>query len=131
MRFGFVVVAAVLGGLPGCDSGATECACPATGLTVNLPPGLAGGVVAWSVSGEACTGARVTCTSDSATSCTTYHVAPAQAGACSVGIDFANGTSFTDDVTVVSTGGCCAGLRADPPSAGEIDVPAPVDAGDD
>jgi hypothetical protein len=129
MRVVVAVVIAVGLGLSGCDPGATECSCPLTGLTVTIPPALTGDVIVVTPSGQACAGAKVTCTSDSA-SCATYHVDPTSAGPCHLDIDFSSGTVFSDDLTVVSTTGCCAGLRASPSSAGDIDVPAPlVDAG--
>lgn len=118
-----------------CDSGGTECVCPAVGLTVTLPTSLAGGVAVFTPSGAACQGAKVTCSSSNAASCASYRVTPVAAGDCLLTLDFNDGTSFTDDLTVVSTTGCCAGLRADPPSAADIDVPSPdagvLDAADD
>jgi len=116
--------------LASCDSGGTECACPAAGLTVNIPRALAGDVTAIMPSGLACTDASVDPTPAAGRAAAVYRVAPTQAGPCGIDILFSDGTTFSDDVTVVETTGCCAGLRTSPASAAEIDVPAPGDAGE-
>lgn len=128
-RAGFAVLVASFlvgrgGGVVSCDTGGTECQCPSTGLTIHLPAAVAGKVVSVETSGLACKGAVIQ--PDPATSrVTELHVAPTEPGQCHLEILFATGTTFSDDVTVVETPGCCAGLRTDPLGAASIDVPGP------
>jgi len=127
VRAAFVVVS-VLVSSAGCDSGGTECLCPSAGLTVNLPDTLAAKVVSITPSGLACSDAGIVPTPGPSTS-STYRIAPAQPGQCQIDIQFSDGTTFSDELTVVETTGCCAGLHTAPTGAAEIDVPAPEDAG--
>jgi hypothetical protein len=119
----FLAFAAVVG----CDSGGTECECPSVGLTVNLPAPLAGELTAIEPSGLACTGARVIPARGADVAPTQFQIEPTTTGPCHLDILFTDGTVFSDDVTVIQTTGCCAGLRTEPPGAAEIDVPPPLD----
>ena len=118
---------------PGCDSGGTECECPATGLTVSLPPALVGGVTQIVPSELACADAGVSPTPGSAAAsrATAFQITPTQPGQCQIVIYLSDGTTFSDSLTVVETTGCCAGLRTSPIAAANIDVPAPSEAGAD
>jgi len=111
-----------------CNSGGTECECPATGLTVNIPAPIAGPEGSINLSGLACAGAAVVPTAGNPRSTTQYRVQPTRPGPCSLDIVLADGTTFSDAVVVVETTGCCTGLRTDPLGAAEIDVPPPFDA---
>jgi hypothetical protein len=111
----------------GCDSGGTECECPSVGLTVNLPAVLAGELTSIEPSGLACTAARVIPIGGPDVTPNQFHVEPTTTGPCHLDILFTDGTVFSDDLTVIQTTGCCAGLRTEPPGAAEIDVPPPLD----
>ncbi len=115
--------------LAACDSGGTECECPAAGLTVNVPLPLAREVTAITPSDLACTGATIDPDPSTVHNAKVFHVTPTQAGPCQIEIFFSDGTTFSDQLTVVETTGCCAGLRTSPLGAAEIDVPPPEDAG--
>ena len=127
MSLGLVPIAPIA--LAACDSGGTECVCPSAGLTVNIPEVLVGHVVSIEPSGLACAGAIVKPTPGSGVSASLFQVLPTQTGPCSLDIIFQDGTTFSDELTVVQTTGCCAGLRTTPPEAAEIDVPSPSDGG--
>ncbi len=133
MRLGrhFVVqvMVSATAALPACDSGGTECTCSAAGLTVNVPQALAGQVTQIATSGKACADAAVDPPPGATPATAVFHVEPTQAGPCTLDIFFRDGTTFSDDLTVVETSGCCAGLRTSPPGAAAVDVPAPSDAG--
>jgi len=118
----------VVAGFAGCDSGGTECQCGAAGLTVSIPSGLATDVYSIVPIGLACTNAVVDPTPGPNVRAAQYHVTPTQTGPCHLDIDLTDGTTFSDDVVVIQTTGCCAGLRTDPPGAAEITVPPPIDA---
>ena len=120
---------ALSGPLVACDGGGTECECGAAGLTVTLPAALVGQLTSIAPSGPACTGATVNPPPARAGSAASFQVEPTRPGACHVDLYFSDGTTFSDDVTVVETTGCCAGLRTTPPGAADIAVPAPLDAG--
>ena len=130
--FSLVVLAlfAVSGGFLACDSGGTECVCPSTGLTVSLPSALIGGVTAIQLSGLACADGGVSPDPVPESPAQTFHITPTQPGQCQIDILLADGTTVSDNLTVVETTGCCAGLRTSPTGAAEIDVPAPEDAGE-
>jgi hypothetical protein len=123
------VMVSVTTALSACDSGGTECDCSAAGISVNLPQALAGQVTQIATSGEACAEAVISPAPDAAPTATVFHVAPTEAGPCSIDIFFRDGTTFSDDLTVVETTGCCGGFRTTPPGAAQIGVPAPGDAG--
>jgi hypothetical protein len=96
-------------------------------LTVNVPEALASGVLSITPTGMACMGAAVSPTPGAKVAATQFHIEPRQTGPCHLDILFTDGTAFDDEVTVIETTGCCAGLRTDPPGAADIDVPPPLD----
>jgi hypothetical protein len=97
-------------------------------LTVSIPSALATEVLSIVPSGLACTNAVVDPNPAPSRSALEYHVSPNQTGPCHLDIDFTDGTTFSDDVVVIQTTGCCAALRTDPPGAADIAVPSPIDA---
>ncbi len=123
------VVVSATAALAACDSGGTECQCSAAGLTVDLPQSLAGQVTQIATSGQACADAAIDPTPGSSVVTTVFRIEPTHPGPCGLDIYFSDGTTFSDDLTVVQTTGCCAGLRTSPPGAATIGVPAPYDAG--
>jgi len=103
----------------------TECAgkCANPALFVVVPPAEVGqvqGVVATDV---ACAGSPVSCASNADGGCAQYTILPVAKGNCHVDVFLASGTTFSVDVKIVQTTGCCAGLYADPASAATIEVP--------
>jgi hypothetical protein len=131
-RVAYAAVLLVFMRAAACDSGGTECLeCPSTGLTLNLPAPLVGQVISIETSEGACVGAVVQPSVDAGASrsATQFHVQPTQAGQCQIVIIFADGTSFSDQLLVVETTGCCAGLHTSPLGAAAIDVPSPFDGG--
>jgi hypothetical protein len=121
---------AIVALLSACDSGGTECACLAAGLTVNVPRPLASAIVAITPTGLACSHASIVPNPATVHDATVFTIEPTQPGPCQIEIQFTDGTTFSDELTVVETTGCCAGLRTSPSGAAQIDVPAPGDAGD-
>lgn len=113
-----------------CDSGGTECVCPSTGLTVNLPSALIGGVTGIQLSGLACADGGVSPDPVPQSPAQSFHVTPTQPGQCQIDILLTDGTTVSDNLTVVETTGCCSGLRTSPTGAADIDVPAPPEAGE-
>jgi hypothetical protein len=114
--------------LAACDSGGTECVCPSAGLTVSLPSPLVGQVTTITGSGLACADAAVAPAPTPHVTATSFHIEPTQPGMCQIDLSFTDGTTFSDQLTVVETTGCCAGLRTSPLGAAQIDVPPPGDA---
>jgi hypothetical protein len=96
---------------------------------VNLPSALGGEVQSITPSGPACASASVDPDPASVRYANLFRIEPTETGSCQLTIDFSDGTTFSDTVTVVETTGCCAGLRTSPASAAQIDVPAPGDGG--
>jgi hypothetical protein len=126
--------AAILAGLAlsasGCTSSNTECDCSPARLHVNVPEERALDVSGVSLSGPACAGVTPGCDGlGVAGGCVEYGFQAAATGDCHVDVDFASGEVFSADVNITQVTGCCAGLYADPASAGEIDVPGAADAG--
>jgi hypothetical protein len=113
----------------GCDGGGTECACSSAGITVSLPSQLVGQLQQVVASGPACQGATVSPSVNAGTHATTFHIDPVQPGSCQLELYFGDGTSFSDELTVVESSGCCGGLRTSPPGAADIGVPASREAG--
>jgi hypothetical protein len=96
-------------------------------VTLNVPPESAAAITTVMTSGAACTSAKQSCEKQAPTGgCSTLLIVPQQPGTCHVEVDFADGTVFVADVPIVEMSGCCAGLYAHPPSAGQIDVPPGV-----
>ncbi|HSQ67010.1 MAG TPA: hypothetical protein VLM85_27520 [Polyangiaceae bacterium] len=103
----------------------TECAgmCTNPALSVVVPQAEVGQVLDVVASDVACAGASVTCASTADGGCPQYTIVPIAKGNCHVDVFLASGTTFSADVKIVQTTGCCAGLYADPASAATIEVP--------
>jgi hypothetical protein len=108
----------------------SECDCLSPTLQVSVPPESAGAVAEMRVSGPACAGATVTCAQDGIGGCASWRFAATAAGNCHIDVLFNVGTTFAQDVAIVETKGCCAGLYPDPESAGTINVPTPAGSPD-
>jgi hypothetical protein len=113
----------------GCDSGGTECVCSAAGITVTLPKSLAGLLTQAATSGAACQAAVVDPPPVASVRATVFHIEPVQPGPCHIDLFFRDGTTFSEDFTIIQATGCCGGLRTAPPGAAEVSVPPPSDAG--
>jgi hypothetical protein len=125
-----VAAVSVVALTPGCHPDTTECECALQGFTVSIsPPTMQSSQL--TPSGPACATATVSCTSPlPAGACATYRVVPDAPGTCHVDLFFSGGTDAEQDVNIVQASGCCAGLYADPPSAGAVEFPSPGVAGD-
>jgi hypothetical protein len=121
---------AALVALAGCGSSENKCSCVDTAIIVRVPPERASSVIDVTPSGTACAQVKATCVEGDTSACTRYRILPIASGFCQVDIDFAMGAPrFSADAHVVPGSGCCGGFVADPPSAGEIDVPSASDGG--
>ena len=103
----------------------TECAgkCANPALFVVVPPAEVGQVLDVVATDVACAGSPVSCASNADGGCAQYTILPVAKGNCHVDVFLASGTTFSVDVKIVQTTGCCAGLYADPASAATIEVP--------
>jgi hypothetical protein len=130
--FAATAAASILGTALACDEGSgTECACTPQGFTVTIETGATAQTTQLVPSGPACTMATVTCTSDDGgPECTAYRVIPTASGTCVIDVYFGGGTADEQDVNIVHDTGCCSGFYPDPPSAGDVDFPAPGAPGD-
>jgi hypothetical protein len=128
-------VAALLFATPACNGDKTECSCVSPGFTVTITTITTIDTTPASqlmASGPACAAATITCElpTAGASACTTYRVVPSAPGACEVDLYFSSGTDDEQDVNIVEATGCCSGYYADPPSAGDVEFPAPAAAPD-
>ena len=110
-----------------------ECACTDSALVVRIPPDRAASVIDVVPSGPACAGARVSCAETppgGGPGCVRFSIIAVASGNCHLDVDFSSGPGrFSADLRLAQ-GSCCHAFYADPPSAGEIDVPsAGLDAG--
>ncbi len=122
------VAAVTFGALSACSSPAPQCDCAEPNVRIAVPADLAAAAHAPTPSG-ACAGGAVSCTQQGTAGCLAYTVTPRTAGTCHIDVDFDTGRRFSADVKIISATGCCAGLYPDPPSAGDIAIPAGPDAG--
>jgi len=114
-----------------CDStGQSACDCDDPTITINIPTDVAASATLKALSGPACEGVLPSCTNQT-NGCSQYQFDAAGAGDCQIEVDFATGSSFNADITVIAADDpCCNGFFASPPSAATVDVPAPSpDAG--
>ncbi len=112
----------------GCSSSGATCDCTDPAITVHIPGDIAASVSSVNLSGAGCSGATATATNQT-NGGTAYSFNASGIGTCTIDVVFANGTSFSDDLTIVQQTGCCAGFYASPVSAADVDVPEPGDAG--
>jgi hypothetical protein len=125
---GLVLASAVVASAA-CSSADTQCECADPALRVLVPPESAVAVTELRLTGPACEGVTWSCSRPGTEGgCATYQFTAKAAGACHVEVVFVNGT-YTRDVTIVASTGCCEGFRADPSTASDINVVPPVGAG--
>lgn len=114
-----------------CTASHEECNCVPSRMHVIVPDERALDVTSVVLGGPACAGVAIACDRPGvAGGCDEYGFQADAGGDCRVDVYFASGTTFSADVTVSLTTGCCAGYYAVPPNAGEIDVPDVPAAGD-
>jgi hypothetical protein len=123
--FAATAAASILASATACDDGRTECACTPQGFIVTIETGATAETTELVPSGPACATAAVTCTSDAGAACAAYQVIPNASGNCVIDVYFSGGTTDEQDVNIVHDTGCCSGFYPDPPSAGDVDFPAP------
>jgi hypothetical protein len=105
-----------------------QCDCIDPSLRVSVPIESAAAVSEVRLSGSGCTGAQIVCAQEGTGGCATWRFAANGAGTCHIEVLFKVGTTYTRDVTIAQTTGCCAGLYPTPENAGEIDVTVPPGA---
>ncbi len=129
--FGWIALGAGswLGPLAACGTSSAVCECEDPTLHVAIPQDLASSATIPVLSG-ACAGESVSCSKLAGGGCAEYAFVSHKAGACHLDLDFATGRRFSADVKIAESAGCCAGFFAEPPSAGDIQVPE-MDAGTD
>ncbi|MEO6420340.1 MAG: hypothetical protein ABIP39_13065 [Polyangiaceae bacterium] len=115
--------------LAACGTSSAVCDCEDPALHVAVPEDLASSTMRPVLSG-ACAGETVSCSQSAGGGCAEYAFVAHKAGACHLDLDFATGRRFSADVKIAESAGCCAGFFAEPPSAGNIQVPE-MDAGSD
>ena len=103
-------------------TGPTACDCVDPTLHVRVPPDLAGAAMGV-ILGGACADQRVSCTMASGSGCAEYAFSASMPGTCHLDMDFLTGRRFSADIKIVHTAGCCSGFFAEPPSAGDVQVP--------
>lgn len=115
--------------LAACGTSSAVCDCEDPALHVAVPQDLAASAKTPTLTG-ACAGENVSCSQFAGGGCAEYTFVAHKAGACHLDLDFATGQRFSADVKIAESAGCCAGFFAEPPSAGDIQVPE-MDAGAD
>ena len=100
-----------------------DCSCFGAigGIIVHAMPGA---VVSIAGSGEACSDTQLRCIPDEFSAafrsgCTEYQIYPRRAGACSLDVTLADGTTVKRTTDVVITSGCCGGPTTSDPAAAE------------
>jgi hypothetical protein len=104
-----------------CSSIGTTCDCADPSVTLHVPTTMAQPGNQVTLSGSACQGVVATCTQNTGNGCLTYSLQPVAAGNCHVDVTLPNHT-FSADITIKRTTGCCAGLYADPVGTGDVQV---------
>ena len=100
---------------------ANACDCADPNVTLHVPSTLVQPSNTVAVSGAACQGSSVTCTQNTGNGCLAYSIVPVAAGNCHVDITLPTHT-FTTDIAVKRTAGCCPGLYPDPVGGGDVQV---------
>lgn len=99
----------------------STCDCADPSLSVRVPAAMVQPSNQITLSGAACQGVTATCLQSSGNGCLIYNVRPAAPGNCHIDVALSDHT-FTSDVTIKRTAGCCPGLYADPLGAGDVQV---------
>ena len=134
--FAFAGLIGIAGGaisvVASCSSVANpQCECVDPTLSVTVPPESASAVKEVQLSGAACDGVKATCVQDGIGGCASWRFEAIAAGTCHIDMFFQAGTTFSRDITIKQTTGCCAGLYPDPENAGAIEVTPPGGAASD
>jgi len=116
---------AVLAALaPACGSPGTQCSCPVSTVTVDLPPDRAAALAQVQLTGAACPSAAPTCSAPAMGGCSQLVFQAAAAGRCQVDLLFSSGYPEYQASLLFTQVSCCPGYYADPPGSARLEVPA-------
>lgn len=125
-RAALVLVGAMVIALVACSKATTECDCEDDALILDVPEADSPDVSDVRLSGNACAGVTPACVNQTH-GCSQYRFEAIAAGTCHVDVFFASGGTFSADVSIGESTGCCTGFYASPPESREIAVEYPAD----